>query len=295
MDCRDFRDIAADLARKQVRGGTIDDHAVAHVRACEACAMLLAAEQRLAAGLHVIQLQDESLQAPPDLENALRRELRRVNRPAPAARPGRSGRWRWWAVAAAAAAVVLVVRPASWRQQPSPADRTITLDVPVGVERSGGPALAVVPQPSSATEKQAVSGVAERKSDPAPRRSRPKDAGVQATAEPAATASPEMINPMAAAMDSGTAMAAPNREVVTDFVPLTYGWTSAAPEARLVRVRLPSTALLYFGLPAAAGSALVEADLVLGEDGLAHAVRFVRPVMASTILPDGSSQAPRRY
>jgi hypothetical protein len=91
-------------------------------------------------------------------------------------------------------------------------------------------------------------------------------------------------------------MASPKQEVVTDFVPLTYGgWTSAAPEATLVRVRLPSTALLYFGLPAATEASSVEADVVFGEDGLAHAVRFVRPMLASTALTDRSSRAPRRY
>jgi hypothetical protein len=289
MDCRDFRDIAADLARKQVRGGTIDEHAVAHARECEACAMLLAAEQRLAAGLHVLKMQDEELQAPPHLENALLKELRRVSRPV------RSARWRWWAVAAAAAAMVLVVREGSWRQQPSPTGLTIALDVPVGAERGAGPALPVVPQPSPRPQKQVASDVTERKPGREPRRPRPRAVQTQAAAEPPAVVSAEMATQLPTAMGTETAMAVPKREVVTDFVPLTYGWTSAAPEARLVRVRLPSTALLYFGLPAAAGSALVEADVVLGEDGLAHAVRFVRPVMASTILPEGSSQAPRRY
>jgi hypothetical protein len=84
---------------------------------------------------------------------------------------------------------------------------------------------------------------------------------------------------------------------VTDFVPLTYaGWTAGAPDARLVRVRLPATALLYFGLPAAAGSDAVEADVLLGGDGLAHAVRFVRPVLASADAPDRASPgAQQRY
>jgi hypothetical protein len=76
-------------------------------------------------------------------------------------------------------------------------------------------------------------------------------------------------------------------EVVTEFVPLTYaGLVSPAPESRLVRVRLPATALAYFGLPSSAASRSVEADVLLGQDGLAYAVRFVRPTLAAISASD---------
>jgi hypothetical protein len=113
-----------------------------------------------------------------------------------------------------------------------------------------------------------------------------------------AESKPRQSQPRAARAASApeTAAAASKQEVVTDFVPLTYtGWTPGTPEATLVRVRLPSTALLYFGLPAAAGATSVEADFVFGEDGLAHAVRFVRPALASTALDAQNPRAPRGY
>lgn len=298
MDCTEFRDIVADLARGQARGRTADEPALAHARECEACAMLLAAEERLAASLDVLNVQDEGLQAPAHLENVLLQEFRALNRPKPAAPPRRHMRRSWWAVAAAAAAAVFAVWLGPWREQPLPTSGTIARNIPEsarntpkGAERGREPA----PAPSAASVNPAVSlnpavsGAAERAK--AERGwPRPQPVVVRATAAAEAAAKPA---PVAAAE---TAMAAPKQEVVTDFVSLTYGeWTSVAPEARLVRVRLPSTALLYFGLPAAAEAASVEADVVFGEDGLAHAVRFVRPVMASTALADRSSQAPPRY
>jgi hypothetical protein len=74
-------------------------------------------------------------------------------------------------------------------------------------------------------------------------------------------------------------------EGATAFFPLTY---SSLPisNAQLVRVQVPRSALASFGLapidvPAAAApgtaSATVSADVLVGEDGVARAVRFVSP------------------
>ena len=74
-------------------------------------------------------------------------------------------------------------------------------------------------------------------------------------------------------------------EVATAFFPLTY---SSLPisNAQLVRVQVPRSALASFGLtpidvPASAtgrtASATVSADVLVGEDGVARAIRFVSP------------------
>jgi hypothetical protein len=74
-------------------------------------------------------------------------------------------------------------------------------------------------------------------------------------------------------------------EVATGFMPLMY---SAVPmtDGQLVRLEVPRRALVTFGLTtpesidvdAAAETVLV--DVVVGEDGLARAVRFVHPRVA---------------
>ena len=67
------------------------------------------------------------------------------------------------------------------------------------------------------------------------------------------------------------------REVMTDFIPVVYDPTPIE-RGRLVRVRLPRAALGAFGLPVNEQHAdeAITADVVLGEDGLARAVRFVK-------------------
>ena len=69
------------------------------------------------------------------------------------------------------------------------------------------------------------------------------------------------------------------REVTTDFFPLFYGSVPAA-QTHLVRLELPPESLARFGLMSADGidrtSGTVLADVLVGDDGLARAVRFVR-------------------
>ncbi len=68
-------------------------------------------------------------------------------------------------------------------------------------------------------------------------------------------------------------------QVVTDFIPLLDASSMQVSErGRLVRVRLERTALLWIGLPMNEDLAesSVLADVLIGDDGLARAVRFVR-------------------
>jgi hypothetical protein len=75
--------------------------------------------------------------------------------------------------------------------------------------------------------------------------------------------------------------AKPNEtETVTEFIPLVGGAPGATPleSGQLVRVQLPRSALAPLGLPlnAERGNEPVQADVLLGNDGLARAIRFVR-------------------
>jgi negative regulator of sigma E activity len=84
-----------------------------------------------------------------------------------------------------------------------------------------------------------------------------------------------------AANPAGLSAAKPNEaETVTEFIPLVAGAPAAAPleSGQLVRVQLPRAALASLGLPlnAERGNETVKADVLLGSDGLAHAIRFVR-------------------
>jgi hypothetical protein len=67
------------------------------------------------------------------------------------------------------------------------------------------------------------------------------------------------------------------REIATDFILLTYDG-EVGSEAQLVRVELPRSSMASFGLPVNMDRAdqRVKADVLLGADGLARAIRFVQ-------------------
>jgi len=71
----------------------------------------------------------------------------------------------------------------------------------------------------------------------------------------------------------------PVAELATRFFPLPYGAPVAPVDSgQVVRVRLPRSALTSLGLPMNQERAAerVNADVLLGEDGLVRAIRFVR-------------------
>jgi hypothetical protein len=71
----------------------------------------------------------------------------------------------------------------------------------------------------------------------------------------------------------------PVAEVLTEFFPLIYG-SVPTTTGHLVRLEVPRSALASFGLtdPPLDGTApdTIPADVLVGDDGLARAVRFVR-------------------
>lgn len=80
---------------------------------------------------------------------------------------------------------------------------------------------------------------------------------------------------------SGDPAAVPTQPTVSDaadipggFLPLRYARVPTRG-GQIVRMSVPATALASFGLePASAGSDVVTADVFVGDDGLARAVRF---------------------
>jgi len=90
-----------------------------------------------------------------------------------------------------------------------------------------------------------------------------------------------------AAVERGAAPAAASgpagAEVATAFFPLDYSGMPVS-NAQLVRLEVPRAALASFGLTSidvhdggsgAAGGGTVQADVLVGEDGVARAVRFI--------------------
>jgi len=85
--------------------------------------------------------------------------------------------------------------------------------------------------------------------------------------------------PPPAARSAADTAPAPVAEVSTEFFPLIYS-SIPTTTGHLVRLDVPRSALASFGLadPPFAGTApdTIPADVLVGDDGLARAVRFVR-------------------
>ena len=68
-------------------------------------------------------------------------------------------------------------------------------------------------------------------------------------------------------------------ELATEYVPLTYAaYADETYSGHVMRVQVPRAALLTLGVPIGAepSTELVKADVIVGDDGLARAIRLVR-------------------
>jgi hypothetical protein len=76
---------------------------------------------------------------------------------------------------------------------------------------------------------------------------------------------------------------AATEELTTEFFPLRYGHVPLS-RGHLVRMEVPESAMESFGLtPAGGAAATVLADVLVGEDGVARAVRFVVTTSEETL------------
>jgi hypothetical protein len=193
-------------------------------------------EQALTDALRQIGADAAAVAAPPELEERLLREVRALG----PARPARRS-WRAAWLAAAAALLVAAAVPV-WRLANAPHARAVPDVASPTVRAVDLPVTPAVPEKAPSIPASATPPIAAAKAPHAarPTRSRP-------------------------------------REVVTDFMPLTYG-TLPVAGGQIVRLSVPRSALASFGLASeesmSAGTVL--ADVIVGDDGLARAVRFVR-------------------
>jgi hypothetical protein len=279
MNCADFERTINDLSRDQIMEATARASALAHTEACARCRARLADERVLTEGLRSLAATTRNVAAPARVEAALMAAFRERDKAATlqptvlsptrfVARPN----WRWAIGLAAAAVTLLFVAFAAIRLQPSrqsppqlvsarnPQPLKINAEVSAPALPStglGARALANVP-PSPQFASLQTSG-----------RRRSSLENINRAGN--SIKSPQPVNALASNSTAG--------DIATDFIPLTYGASQGAMDGgHVVRVELPRTALAQFGLPVNAERTgePVTADVLLGDDGLARAIRFVR-------------------
>jgi hypothetical protein len=281
MSCRNVETIITELARGQMLEARVKEDALSHMEACERCAARFADEQTLTNGLRAVTASAAVMQTPARVEAALLSAFRQGAAPArvPADAHARTVATPWlpWSIAAAAAILIFSVF-ALPRLLPNDSRELAGKGTSAAPPLTSMSPAVTAPEVASApehlgTQPDVVTGNDEQATDvgsPIPRQTDRRRALMQTVAlRNRSTRNTNIIQPAINA----------NEEITTDFLPITYGGNlSQLDDGQVVRVELPRSALQSFGLPMNAERAgeRVKADVLLGHDGVARAIRFVR-------------------
>jgi hypothetical protein len=279
MNCRNLETIIPELARGQMLEARVKEDAHAHIKACKRCAVRFADEQTLTAGLRAVAVSLASTETPARVEAALLSAFRQgATTPFAStrthARPIRTP-WLPWSIAAAAAILIFSVF-ALPRLLPDGSGESA---VKKANNAQPMPGLSpTITMPKSAQDEPGIEPLnttvnPEEESDAIPPSPRTMDRrrAVMQTAG--------LRNKPAQRATNLATTANANEEITTEFLPLSYSSNlSQLDEGQVIRVELPRSALQSFGLPVNAERAgeRVKADVLLGYDGVARAIRFVR-------------------
>jgi hypothetical protein len=271
MFCHDFEKIAGALAAGHLMEAGKRERALHHASECSACALRLKAERTLEVGLRALCEGADDREAPPQLKTKLRAAFDQQVKADPVApvapvapvvtvvtvapvlafAPARSRKSaRLWM--AAAALILISIGVASLSGLPGAAPPNSTVDMSNGgkqAQREQSPPPII--KPGEPVNQQKIDTDVARKASPE-RRARRR------------AAIPEDM--------------AANNESVSDYIPLTYLADATDVESGTVlRVELPPSALITMGLPMNVDrtDSRVKADLIVGDDGVPRAVRFV--------------------
>ena len=281
MSCRNIETIITELARGQMLEARVKEDALGHMETCRRCAGRFADEQILTAGLRAVALNAATKETPMRVEAALLSAFRQ-GAASPFASPGGAPLqpvatpWLPWSIAAAAAILIFSVF-ALPRLMPND-----SRDLAGQEKNRAQPATGMSPT-ITAPESFAAQGDPENQSGDVAGNPEPELDGELPSPRPADRRRAMMQTaglrnrPTRGANNMRPAVSM-NEEVTTDFMPLTYGGLSQSEGGQVVRVELPRSALQSLGLPmnAERASERVKADVLLGHDGVARAIRFVR-------------------
>jgi hypothetical protein len=275
MNCKNFETIVVEMARGQMLEARALENARAHMELCKSCAARFAYEQALSGGLRSMAASTATIETPARVEAALVSAFRQraVNQPAPTFAPRRRfpnlQQWNRTVAAAAAIVIVVAVTALSLLRSGSPALTSVASNEPLQT------ALPVAPTPFQVESEPGEDSIIRYTGGQQRPGRRP--AFIPVVRGVSRQASENSLAPQTAALVSSDASAA--EEISTDFLPLTHGSSLAQmDDGQIVRVELPRSALQSFGLPVSAERAgeRVKADVLLGYDGVARAIRFVR-------------------
>ena len=253
MNCQSFENVVNDLAREQLIEAALREAALQHSDACSSCATRLSEERSLSVNLRALCAEMNSLGAPERVESFLLAAFNEEQ----LARQVRPLRWNYFGLAAAAVLLMaFAIGVAAWNlRAPFNTQGDVVASKPVVDPRRPLAASSPEPQPSATAKPERDSG-----------RKIPRRPGRGGQVQPA-TAQFESV------------AASSETEVATDFMPIGYvNSASLQDSGSIVRVELPRSTIVSMGFAVNMDryGDRVKADVLMGADGLARAIRFVQ-------------------
>jgi hypothetical protein len=244
MKCQEFEAVIGDLASRRPMQADVRQGALRHAAHCLRCASRLADEQTLTTALR-LAASVETEEAPVRVRVALLTAFaeRTASPVSTAKRFAAVNGWLRWALAAAV--LLIVIAATSWL-------RLLPARPPEQVATMRAPEPEYVPRHQVEQSNTATVG------------------GQDAVAHSWRNTRRHRTHLVNIAYES---------RALTGYIPLTYLAESTAMESgQVVRLRLPRSVLVSLGLAMGLESSgeLMEADLVIGDDGVARAIRLVQ-------------------
>jgi hypothetical protein len=259
MNCEDFENVIVELVRSQPLQAGVRNQALAHCSVCDSCAQRLDQENALSVGLQALGAEMKTTTVPAQLESNLILAFRRQTVAGPV-----SNRWSYLAIAAAVI-IAATLSVAVFRMRESRTQQPVEF-------RSQN----LSPVTATPVDETTIPSHAPNETTPPVK---PKTLKVAATHRPKKRRHNVSISPTFVSVVVGSVTDAGSPEVASPIVPLSY--TNAAnfqEGAQVMRVELPRYAMARFGLPVNMEryDERVKADVWIGADGLARAIRFVQ-------------------
>jgi hypothetical protein len=264
MNCQTFENIIDDLAREQLIETNARQEALRHTEECSACAVRLVDERAITVGLRALAEDMQGTEAPARIQTELLAafQQRQVVQLAPRARS--------WSYVAAAAAVLLMgvsIGIAAWNWNSN------------GVQRAENPVS--TPPGSEATQPSglpvtATGGGSKENPETAPS-AVTASAGTYRHTGNVRRRNARQTTSVSAANNLDNSAA--SVEVATDFMPIGYVNSQSLQDGgSVVRVELSRSTIVSMGFAVNMDryGERVKADVLMGADGLARAIRFVQ-------------------
>jgi hypothetical protein len=257
MNCQSFEGVINELAREQMMDASVRAEALLHSGSCAICGVRLEDERLLTHTLREFSSTMRTVNVPPEVEQTLLAEFRQQQLAGTVVEF--ASRRRYSVYAAAAAALLLAFAVIAYQTiLPGEPKQPVVL-VPSG---SDGPTVKKE-QPETGSLATAAS----------PEVAKPKPFSLVSHKRiKSHKPKPVNSNEIVAANHATT-------EVVSEFIPIGYSTAASVEDgAQLLRVEMPRSAMVRFGLPVNMEryNERVKADVLVSADGLARAIRFVQ-------------------